>query len=168
MADVRIRPIPGFPGYFAGDDGCMYRQFKGHVNTDSPRMFAVIRQDGKNHRHPLAWFVARAWVDGYDPDPAKKMLPAHRNGDFLDCRPENLEWVDVAGKPRFEVEKRHRAKMRRQLAEDPQDRRHGTRAGYRYGCRCPRCSVMGKVINRENQLKKMLRELEEADDGERG
>lgn len=43
---------------------------------------------------------------------------------------------------RYQLNKQYRMRRDRKALEqmqDPSDRRHGTRTGYTYGCRCDRC-----------------------------
>lgn len=157
MSDAKVRPIPGFDGYFAGDDGNIYRQYAGFLNRDSPKPYAHIQIGKKLHVHPIAWFVARAWVDGYDE--SRKMRAEHLDGNYLNASPDNLVWVDASAKDPRDLERRSRARVRELMAADPDDPRHGTFTGYRYGCKCERCAAMGPVVNRKNQIKKTLREM---------
>ena len=160
--DVSIRPVPGFPGYYAGDDGRLYRNMPGHVNPDSPKLYASVYDE--SHRtvsRPLGWFVALAWVGGFDGE--RRMKAEHLNGDWLDTRPRNLAWRE-AKRPVAEISRESRKRALAQLKGNADDPRHGTRTGYRYGCRCARCRAMAPVIHQSNQLKRAIRELEEVRD----
>ena len=152
MKDTAIRPIPGFPRYFAGDDGRVYRLVQAHHAAGTERLYLNVKDpDGRQVRHPLSWFVGRAWVDGCAPG----MRAHHIDLDPLNSRPDNIEWVPIGGRSDKELRDAKRAEME----ADPGDPRHGTKAGYRYGCGCDRCRAMGPVVNRSNILKKTLKEL---------
>ena len=155
MGDVAIRPIPDFEGYFAGDDGTVYRVLKPGLLPSGKVRDLTVSVDGKTVHRPLAWFVARAWVDGYEF--GKGMRVRFVNGDTLDVRADNLEWT-TSDQLEKERDKRYRERLRKRMAEDPDDPRHGTYTGYNGGCRCERCRAMGPIVNRRNNLRKTMRE----------
>lgn len=161
---TEIRPIPDFPGYYAGDDGRAYRRLEGHVASGTMgRLYLNIQVDGIQHRHPLAWFIARAWL-GKAPE---GMVVRFKSGDALDTSPANLEYGPSYRMLPAEYGRDVDRRVRERLEADPHDPRHGTRTGYRYGCRCGRCRSMGPVVNRINQTRKLLREVRNGDDGRR-
>ena len=143
MGETRIRPVPGFDGYFAGDDGFVYRRYRGNRASGTARLYLTINAGGETNRHPVAWYVARAWCDGYDPD--SRMRVEIVNGDALDTRPCNLVWVRVQGGYDPERERARTEAHRAAMEADLADPRHGTHTGYRYGCRCERCRAMAKA-----------------------
>ena len=150
-----IRPIPGFDGYYAGDDGMIYRAVKPSKMQSGNRYEIQVRRDGHAVKRPLAYFVARAWLPGYRF--GEGMKPRFVNGDTLDTRPENLEWK-TSEELRVERNARYEENLRRKLAEDPDDPRHGTTAGYNRGCRCERCRPMWKVNSMKTKIRKTMRE----------
>lgn len=155
VGPVEIRPVPGYDGYYAGSDGMIYRKLKPHVLPSGKFRDVTVSRDGRSVHRPLAWFVARAWVEGYEF--GRGMHARFLNGDTLDTRPCNLRWATPK-----ELEKerndRYNESVRRRLAADPDDPRHGTLTGYTRGCRCDRCRPMGKVAYRRNQVRKTMRE----------
>jgi hypothetical protein len=165
---TEIRPIPGFPGYYAGDDGRVYRRFEGHIASGTNgRLYLNIQIDGVQHRHPLAWWIARAWL-GEAPD---GMVVRFKSDDASDTSPGNLEYAPSYRMLPKEHAREADRRMREKLEADPHDPRHGTRTGYRYGCKCERCRAMGPVVNRMNQTKRLLKEVRDGEcgrcDGER-
>ena len=159
---TEIIPIPDFPGYYAADDGRVYRRLEAHKATNSNgRLYLNLKAYGKQHRHPLAWFIARAWL-GEAPE---GHVVRFKTGDTLDTTPGNLEYA-----PSYKMLPREHARdferrMKERLEADPHDPRHGTRTGYRYGCRCDRCRPMATVVHRMNQTRKLLREVQDGNDG---
>ena len=154
---TEIRPIPGFPGYYAGDDGRMYRILKANHGKGTQRLYVNVKVDGEQRRHPLSWYIACAFVPGCAPG----MRARHIDGDPLNSKPDNLEWVPIGGWD----DKRWRAAKKAELEADPDDGRHGTLTGYRYGCRCERCRKMAKV---QSQIAMAYKRLREVRGGERG
>lgn len=93
------REIPGYPGRHATSDGQIIGKFGrplrpwrsgGHSGTQTRYLTVRLRKGGRSELvHKL---VALAWhgqcPDGHEVD--------HANGDILDNRPENLEYVTHA------------------------------------------------------------------------
>lgn len=52
-------------------------------------------------------------------------------------------------------------KYRQQMADNPNDRRHGTTTGYVYGCRCERCVEASRAAWRRSGERRRLRRLAE-------
>lgn len=156
MEEIALRAIPGLPGYFAGDDGGVFRRYEGNRTSGTGRLYLNIQVGGVQHRHPLAWYVARAWCGGYEE--GVRMRVEIVNGDPHDTRPCNLRWVRVLGGYDPERERARVMRMRGEMESNPADPRHGTRTGYRYGCKCPRCRAMAPAVHMRNEIRKTLRE----------
>lgn len=89
------RPIPGYPGYFAGSDGSIYSAKHGKFRKLKPAfdgagryMFVNPCFDGKAKPRNVHRLVCMAWHG----EPAEDMVASHLNGDRSDNRPENLIW----------------------------------------------------------------------------
>jgi HNH endonuclease len=102
-----VKPIPGYPGYFASDQGEIYsnvrrgRPSSARLAQDEPlrrissqissvrnyrRMVATL---GRGRYRKVAYLVALAFV-GERPTPSHEL--AHLDGDSLNNRPNNLAW----------------------------------------------------------------------------
>lgn len=94
VVKVKWRPVPGFPGYIASDDG---RVWSLHFKQPRP-----IRQDewdgywtvrlynqGFRIRMMVSRVVALAW---HGEAPSKRHDASHLNGVRKDNRPSNLIW----------------------------------------------------------------------------
>lgn len=75
-------------------------------------------------------------TDATEPSPATN----------TDAAASSAEWLTTSDTPsaraRYLLNKHYRQRRDRKALEemaDPSDRRHGTRTGYVYGCRCDRC-----------------------------
>ncbi len=111
------REIPGYEGlYWASNKGrirsrrCVlspyYRQRKCGNNYDA---LVNLCKDGKPHTQLVARLVAMVWNTGYRPG----LTVNHLNGNSLDNRPENMEWVSKAENLRYghecrQFDKHHR------------------------------------------------------------
>lgn len=60
----------------------------------------------------------------------------------------------VRNERRIEATVKSREKGRAQMAQDPEDPRHGTATGYVYGCPCERCRSEGKEALRARMRRK--------------
>ncbi len=104
---VEYKPIPGYPGYRAGDDGtiwsCWVRcgAYGQHVlsdewllltpdlnNKDLKARYNLKHISGTKHKRSCAYFVLLAFVG---PRP-EGMEACHNNGKCLDDRKSNLRW----------------------------------------------------------------------------
>lgn len=94
------RAVPGFDGYEASRTGEI-RTKGGRVLAQSahPRKsggksdyYVDLWQGGEHKCVRVARLVARAWVPGY----ADGMTVNHMDGDTLNNRIENLEWMTLA------------------------------------------------------------------------
>jgi len=91
-AKIRIVPVTEYVGeYVAGDDGNIYsartwRKLAGGVKSNYLGVTLCI--DGRQRQHLVHRVVAEAFHG-----PAYGRQVNHKNGDKLDNRPSNLEWV---------------------------------------------------------------------------
>lgn len=105
MGDVTLKPIPGVPGYFAGDDGTIRRDQhagEGYGGTCTARrdpasptryLNISLRCDGaRRQRYRVNRLIATAF-HGLAPE---GMVARHLNGDRLNNRPDNLGWATQA------------------------------------------------------------------------
>lgn len=108
------KPIPGFEGLYEASDLGRIRSCVGKVTSNARYEKRVWKsrimrtkclqngkrkdkritlwKDGVSKDFLVARLVASAWLG----TPAGKMTVNHKNGDFLDNRPENLEWCSLA------------------------------------------------------------------------
>jgi hypothetical protein len=103
------RPIPGFPGYFAGSDGNIYshRDYMGGVDLSKPGRKLKTCECGYKHSY------LGCTLRGPDKKSASKNIHSliaeafhgkrpegfqcsHLNGNPKDNRPENLKWESAA------------------------------------------------------------------------
>lgn len=94
---METRPIPDWPRYVCDREGNVFslkaksgavRPMKARL-SNSGYMFVHLRKPGKDGGQFVHRLVLRAWT-GDSPD---KPDVNHKNGDRLDNRLENLEWV---------------------------------------------------------------------------
>lgn len=104
---VEVRPIPGFPGYYAGVDGSVwsFRSRFGDGGRESwkqltqgtdayGRKTIALRPDGKQcgGGRPKVRFVHQLVLLAFVGPCPEGMLACHGNDNPADNRPENLRW----------------------------------------------------------------------------
>ena len=108
------KAIPGYEGLYEASNLGRIRSVDGKVTSSArfsrrvwkqrimkPKVLArrhgkcdervCLWKEGKEKTHLVARLVARAWCDGY----ADGLTVNHINGDTMDNRAENLEWVTL-------------------------------------------------------------------------
>lgn len=97
-----MREVPGFPGYYASEEGSIWSMRSGSKRLIQPRLkhgywyvtiSVYVGGKRQRHRHPAHRLVCMAF-HGLPPD--DKPLACHRNGIRTDSRPCNLRWGDHA------------------------------------------------------------------------
>lgn len=91
--------IPGFSRYFATSDGDvvsrnynhtgMERKLSGKTTKDGYTELLLRDDNGKRKYIRKHILIARAYI----PNPYNKPQVNHKDGDKLNCRPDNLEWA---------------------------------------------------------------------------
>lgn len=87
--DEHRRVVPGYGGRYEVSD--LGRVFSGGMvlSLIGGRYVKLCRR-GEVNRVDVGYLVARAFL----PNPEGRMYVRHRDGDALNCRAENLEWVE--------------------------------------------------------------------------
>lgn len=154
------RKVPGVKAWTT-EDGMIYgadfkplsnrskRREKSHYTTatmDEPK--------GKKKRRTMsiAQMMAQTWLP---PQPPNTKL-VHLDGDTMNNAASNLAWKPIDTDK--QMRERYYAKALLEM-KDPNDRRHGTKAGYTIGCRCQRCLNATRVQKAATATRKMLRAL---------
>ncbi len=84
----RRKVIPGYGGrYEVSDLGRVYTKGGFALSLEGGR-YAHLCRNGQPERIKVAYLVARAFL----PNPEGRMYVWHKDGDFKNCRVENLEW----------------------------------------------------------------------------
>lgn len=94
--DTEFKPIPGFSGYLAGDNGTVwsnkkrgeYREVIGSFD-DGYRRVRLVSDDGREVKRHVARFVLMAFAG----IPPVGMQACHNNGCKSDDRLSNLRWA---------------------------------------------------------------------------
>ena len=95
---MEIRSLPGSPGYEVSDQGDVFGR-KGKLKPwtiNSGYLTFCVRVGGVRSNITVHRAVASAFV----PNPEGREQVNHKNGNKLDNRAENLEWVDASGNSR--------------------------------------------------------------------
>jgi len=92
--EVEVKPIPGYPKYYASADGDIYSEVSGKwlkptVSSTGYYKVRLTTGSGRNTQR-VNRLVAMAWL-GLPPDDA--MVADHINGNKLDNRIANLQWL---------------------------------------------------------------------------
>lgn len=97
LTDERVKPIPGFPGYFACSDGFVWsnRRNKGlslskkasYPNHDGYPTVALTTENGLIRKS-----VHRLVAMAFHGVPKEKLEVRHLDGSRTNNRPENLKW----------------------------------------------------------------------------
>lgn len=129
----RMRPVPGYPGYYATDQGYILsigrgymcpkteRLHKGYLHVQRSRSIAGHKRMDKVPVHQL---VLLAFVG---PKPTPRHQTRHLNGNPLDNRPSNLVWGTAS--------------------ENMQDQvRHGTAVAIRRGDKHPAAKLSERLV----------------------
>lgn len=93
-----MRQIKGYENYFVDESGNVFRKLKPSWKKDTQRTYKqiVLSENGNVQTKQIHRLVAETFLE----NPNNYSTVHHINGDKLDNRVENLEWID---------EKDHRA-----------------------------------------------------------
>ena len=149
------RKVPGMKVWVT-EDGTPYGHY-GRLSAKAKPTFQVTctTDGGQSSNRSLAQMVAEAWLG---PCPAGHHL-TWRDGDKLNCAASNLAW-----EPNLtNLQKHHRWKAKNfpKVLADPNHKLHGTRSGYRAGCRCERCRAWRKLYTRDLETRKLIEEVKD-------
>jgi len=91
--------IPGFPNYTISTDGIVYSNQAGRIpkiikSRIDRAGYVTVRLSANGH--VTTFFLHRLVAQVYIPNPTNLTHVNHINGDKLDNRPDNLEWVSHA------------------------------------------------------------------------
>lgn len=99
MSGVALQPVPGYPGYFAGDDGSVWSEHRGRHRA---RLHALRTTVGNRLGHRKVHLsdgqaVRSVWVhrvvcEAFHGHCPPGMEASHLDGDAANNRPENLRW----------------------------------------------------------------------------
>lgn len=139
---TKLKPISSYPSYYAGEDGTIWSDRYGSLRRMSPTpinsgylCLHVFTDSGKPNRlvHIL---VAEAFLG---PIP-KGMQVNHKNGDKLDNRPQNLEYVTPSENIKHAyrlglISRDHLGQRQREKTECPQGHEYTPENTYLYSSR---------------------------------
>lgn len=104
ISSIRREPIEGYPHYFAGFDGYVYREdctingkkFYKRKFNESPTTYAyqivLLRNEHTIEQVPLHRVICRT----YHPNPYNLPVVNHRDENILNNAPTNLEWCTTS------------------------------------------------------------------------
>lgn len=91
---MRLRPIPKWPGYYAREDGSIWSSKHGKVRRLKPSRgdggYLLLSLSNNNKRKNFS--VHKLILNTFVGPRKAGMAGAHLNGDPGDCRLENLKW----------------------------------------------------------------------------
>lgn len=95
---INIRPIPGYPGYYASRGGKIYSDKRGTIKPMMPstsnkgryRVLIRVEVNGKISRYQPG--VSRLIALTYCPNPDNKPFVLHNDNNPLNNRASNLRW----------------------------------------------------------------------------
>ena len=96
--------VKDYPGYMVSSDGRVFKSGKElsqHPNGRGYSFVFLYNQDGKRTAARVHRLVAEAFI----PNPQNLPVVNHKNGNKLDNRTENLEWVTYQENTRQALEK---------------------------------------------------------------
>ena len=153
------RKVPGMKAWMT-EDGTPYgatgEVLSNRAHRRHKAMYVTATKDGGSGRatRSIARMMAETWMPPQPPD--TKL--AHLDGDSLNSSASNLAWVPVLTDA--QIRERQYAKALAEMEADPSDPRHGTKAGYTYGCRCGPCTRAARVAKLLTATRKTMREVE--------
>ena len=89
-----LKPISGFPGYFAGDDGFIRRNdltMRGLWCEENPHKHVALHRNGDIHQKYVHRLIAKAFVNNPRPDIFRKV--DHIDQNEHNNHPSNLRWL---------------------------------------------------------------------------
>ncbi len=100
--DVEVKPIPGFPHYYASADGRIWSEYRGWKTKPyfefglwmkpqfyKPYLRVTLSKNGKQYRLKIHRLVLEAFVGPRPPG----HVACHKDGDKLNNCLDNLGWV---------------------------------------------------------------------------
>ena len=142
---MEIKDLVGFEGlYKVGSDGVLYSVRNGRLTrlvggTDGNYRHHSLRKDGKQYQRTLHSLVAKTFI----PNPEGKAEVNHIDGDKMNNRVDNLEWVTRSENAKhaydnglIKISDEHLHTMRKNFAENnarfTETDAHNIRAIYKY------------------------------------